>query len=149
MSTRIHYILIIAENFSLRILISHPKLNSASYLLWVLVDNENFSVFSSVTDLKFFYNYDVQNCLNYNLYKRFERENSNMLFRQDLLKFYFSRVCRMHKNFQFSIILIKKKSFFAKFFCFVWFTKSYRSFHTIYEIFTQLSSTEFYLCIFQ
>ena len=64
------------------------------------------------------------------------------------VKFYFSRVCRTHKNFK-SFVKMFLKTFFAKFFCFLWFTQNYTYFYTIYGIFTQLSWTEFYLCIFQ
>ena len=37
---------------------------------------------------------------------------------QMCVKFYFSRVCRMHKNFRLFIEFLLKTSFFANFFCF-------------------------------
>ena len=74
--------------------------------------------------------------------------NSKLRVHYTRIKFYFSRVCRLHKNFQLFIKLLLKISFFTKLFCFLWFTQNYRYFSTIYKIFTQLSPTEFYLCIF-
>ena len=63
------------------------------------------------------------------------------------VKFYFSRVCRTYKNFQY-LITFSIKIKFCKIF-FLWFFQNYRYFSTIYEIFTKLSPTEFNLCIFQ
>ena len=62
------------------------------------------------------------------------------------VKFYFSCVCRTYKNFQLYIKWLLKIHFLL--FYFVWFTQNYRYFYAIYKIFTQLSSTEFYLLIF-
>ena len=67
------------------------------------------------------------------------------------VKFHFTcveriKICNCFYN---SKIVIKNKFFFAKFFYFVWFAQNYRYLSTNYEIFPQLSPTEFYLCILQ
>ena len=64
------------------------------------------------------------------------------------VKFDFSRVCRTHKNFQLLIKLLLKIIFPGKFFLFSMVHSNYRYFSIIYKIFTELSSTEFYLWIF-